>query len=678
MAKADAALTDPVVLAGRTAPSRVLFGPHETNLGQGRGISGRHVAYYARRSAGGVGVMVTETASVHDSDWPYERAPLAQDCAAGWAAVAEACQDNGTLVLAGLGHTGAQGSTAFSQQALWAPSRVADAASREMPVAMEQQDIELLVAGFVRGAKLAVDSGLAGVEIDAGVSALLRQFHSGLTNLREDAYGQDRLMLTRDILSALRHEVGDDVILSLRLSCDELAPWAGVTPELAVEQVRALAPLLDLLVVVQGGPFTASAYRPDAHAPEGHTIELCRQISEALDGALPVVLQGGVVKPEMAQSALDDGVADLVEMTRALIADADLVAKVRAGSAVTVRPCVRCNQTCRVRDNRNPVVTCIGDPRSGHETVDVDVEEATSEAHGHRVLVVGAGPAGLECSRVLATRGASVRVVDAADRPGGMLPVVAAGRQTFGDLRDWLESECDRLGVSVSLGSRLRPDDIRSALSSGESVVLATGSRETSPRYKADPGARVISATDLLRAASLGTLSDVMDPGARVLVHDPVGGPVGVAVVELLARHGHQVSIVTQDQIVGTGLSLSGDLADANSRLQQAGVVRVLSCVLREVTLEGGVVEERWTAEKRVIPADLIVDAGHRLAESELYNTLVGADALLRDELVRAGDCVAPRTVHEAILEGRRAALTVLSRAARSRSRTGVRLEVAR
>jgi mycofactocin system FadH/OYE family oxidoreductase 1 len=676
---AGTALTDHVVLAGRRAPSRVLFGPHETNLGQGRAISERHVAYYARRSAGGTGVLVTETASVHDTDWPYERAPLAQDCPPGWAAVAVACKDQGTLVLAGLGHTGAQGSTAFSQQALWAPSRVADAASREMPVAMEPHDIDLLVAGFVRAARLAVDSGLAGVEIDAGVGALLRQFHSGLTNLRDDSYGQDRLMLTREILSAVRDEIGRDVVLSLRLSCDELAPWAGVTPEMALEQVRVLAPLLDLLVVVQGGPFTASAYRPDAHAPAGHTIELCRQISVALDGALPVVLQGGVVDPDMAQSALDDGVADLVEMTRALIADADLVAKVRAGTAVTVRPCVRCNQTCRVRDNRNPVVTCIGDPRSGHETVDVDVEGTTShEAQGHRVLVVGAGPAGLECARVLAGRGASVRAVDAADRAGGMLPVVAAGRQTFGDLSDWLVSECNRLGVSVVLGSRLSLDDIRAALSTGQSVVLATGSRPSTPRYKIQDGANVVTATDLLHAASRGTLSEVVGPGSRVLVDDPVGGPVGVAVVELLARHGHQVSIVTQDQIVGTGLSLSGDLADANARLQRAGVVRVLSSVLREVTVDGAVIEQRWTREQRVIPTDLVVDAGHRLAEGQPYDALVDADASLRNELVRAGDCVAPRTVHEAILEGRRAALTVLSRVATSRSRTRVRLEAVR
>ena len=121
-------IVGPVPIRGRTAPSRVLFGPHPTNLARRREISDRHVAYYARRAAGGCGVIVTETASVHPSDWPYERAPLAVDAAAGWAAVAHACHP--ALVLAGLGHAGAQGSSAYGQQALWAPSRVADVASR--------------------------------------------------------------------------------------------------------------------------------------------------------------------------------------------------------------------------------------------------------------------------------------------------------------------------------------------------------------------------------------------------------------------------------------------------------------------------------------------------------------------------------------------------------------------
>src|SRR5271154_3903819 len=119
-----AGLVEPVSVAGRTAPSRVVFGPHETNLGRGRAISDRHVAYYEARAAGGAGIVVTETASVHPSDWPYERAPLA----------AEACQPPGALVRAGLGHCGSQGSSAYSQSVMWAPSRVADVVSREMPV----------------------------------------------------------------------------------------------------------------------------------------------------------------------------------------------------------------------------------------------------------------------------------------------------------------------------------------------------------------------------------------------------------------------------------------------------------------------------------------------------------------------------------------------------------------
>jgi 2,4-dienoyl-CoA reductase (NADPH2) len=271
-----------------------------------------------------------------------------------------------------------------------------------------------------------------------------------------------------------------------------------------------------------------------------------------------------------------------------------------------------------------------------------------------------------------------VQVVDADDRAGGMLPVVAAGRETFGGLGDWLVSECDRLGVDVTLGSRLGADDIREALASGESVVLATGSRPSPPRYTIEPGAQTITAADLLDAASRGTLSDVVAAGSRVLVHDPVGGPVGVAVVELLARQGHTVSIVTQDQIVGTGLSLSGDLADANTRLQQAGVVRILSSLLRAVTVDGALVEHRWTTEQQLVANDLVVDASHRLAEGRLWDALVGADTSLRDKLVRAGDCVAPRTVHEAVLEGRRAALTILARPAAPRSRSSDRLVVAR
>ena len=644
-------LTESVHLGGVDAPSRVLFGPHETNLARRRAISERQVAYYARRAAGGTGVIVTEAASVHVSDWPYERAPLAADCRNGWSDVAAACRPHGTVVLAGLGHTGLQGSSAFSQSALWAPSRVADAASRELPVPMEGADVTALIAGFASAAAAAVQAGLHGVEIDAGPFSLLRQFHSALTNKREDDYGTDRTRLTREVLAAVREWAGDHAVIGLRLCCDELAPWAGVTPEHAAAHIAEFAPLTDLIVVVQGGPFTTQLYRPTAHAPSGHTVELCRQMRATAAGAVPVVLQGGVVDPGQAQWALDDGVADLVEMTRAQIADAALVAKVRRGAAV--RPCVRCNQTCRVRDNRNPIVTCIGDPRSGHETEDPDVEAATLTPHGIRAaLVVGAGPAGLETARVLAAHGVRVRVVDRAARAGGVVPAAAGlpGHEPSGELAGWLTDECVRLGAQLDLGVGVDAGDVAAADAQGVAVVLATGSVDAPRDYPVAADAPVWSALALLSGATL--------PDGPVVVLDPIGGPVGVGVCELLQAAGRAVSVVTQDQIVGTQLSLTGDLADANARLLRAGVTRVLSSIVRGVDSTGVQIENRWTGDRTMVPAAAVIDCGHRLPEQALWSAL---PADIRRQVHRAGDCVAPRTVLEAVLEGRRVALALLA-----------------
>ena len=643
------ALTDPVDLGPRHAPSRVMFGPHETNLGRDRGISARHVAYYARRAAGGCGVIVTETASVHPSDWPYERAPLAAECGPGWAQVVTACRPHGALVLAGLGHAGMQGSSAFSQSALWAPSRVPDAGSRELPMEMADAEIDAVVDGFAAAATLAAGAGLDGVEINAGQHSLLRQFHSGLTNQRGDAYGQDRLLLTERVLRAARGALGGGRVLGLRLCCDEFAPWAGVTPELAAEQATRLARLVDYLVVVRGSIYSVSATRPDLHIAAESGMELCRQIRAAADGAVPVVLQGSVVDPGQAQWALDDGVADLVEMTRAQIADPDLVARCRSREAGQIRPCVLCNQACMVRDNRNPVITCIVEPRSGHELDDADT--AGADRSRRSVLVVGGGPAGMEAARVLALRGNLVRLAESGPALGGMLAVAALvhGRQRLGVAVDWWQRELRRLDVAVSLGHVVTPAELDQALGKGVRVVLATGSAPGPRDYHIAPGARVVEAADLIGLVNSGSLDRW--PAGRAVVFDPIGGPVGVGVAELLAANGRPTSIVTQDQIAGIQLALTGDLADANSRLQRAGVARELRSLLRAVTDDHVLLEDRWTGEQRAVDCAFTVHCGHRLPEQALY--------LHRPGTPRAGDCVAPRTVLEAVLEARRVALAV-------------------
>ena len=638
-------LSDPVTIGGRLAPSRVMFGPHVTNLGRGRRMSERHVAYYRERAEGGAGVVVTETASVHPSDWPYERAPLAEQCRPGWAAVADACHVHGTLVLAGLGHTGAQGSSAYSQSVLWAPSPVADVVSREMPAAMEGADIDALIDAFAVAASSAMAASLDGVEIDAGATSLLRQFHSGLTNHRHDAYGTDRLRVTTAVLAAVRTAVGADGVVALRLSCDELAPWAGVTPEQAAEQVAVLAELVDALVVVRGGPYSAWAYRPDAHTQAGFNTELCARMRQAASGRTAVVLQGSMVDPADAQAALDCEVADLVEMTRAQIADPRLVGLVRHDQVARLRPCILCNQSCQVRDNRNPLVSCVGEPRSGHETVEPD--PAGTDETGRDVLIVGAGVAGLECARVLAARGHRVRVRERCNRAGGVVAVAAVGpgRQRLAGLAAWLVRECAALGAVVDTGTEVTVDELDAARAAGVEVVLATGSRGRPPGVPMDGSCAVVDPVALLAAGA-----DSLDDGP-VLVHDPVGGPIGVGVAEWLAGAGLTVALVTPDQIVGTLLSLTGDLAEANSRLQRAGVHRYLRSLFRGTKDGHALLEDRWTGEEQAVPCASIIDCGPRLPEDFLYRGRPGT--------LRAGDCVAPRGILEAMLEGRRMALAV-------------------
>jgi mycofactocin system FadH/OYE family oxidoreductase 1 len=657
-------LTEPIVVGALEAPSRVVFGPHETNLARGRAISAAHVAYYARRAAGGAGVIMTETASVTDDDWPYERAPLAADCRSGWHSIASACRPHRTLLLAGLGHAGGQGSSAFSQRVMWAPSRVADAITREPPAELDQDGIESLVAAFSWAAVEAVSAGLNGVEIDSGAWSVLRQFQSGLTNQRPDGYGQDRLRLTREVVAAVRRAVGTDRVLALRISCDELAPWAGITPEQAVEAVAALAPGVDLLTVVKGGPYSTGAYRPDAHTPANFNTELCRSMREATGGATRVVLQGSVVDAAHADDAVIAGVADLVEMTRAQIAEPRLVALLRSGSAERIRPCLLCNQACRVRDNRNPIVSCVGEPASGHEVE--EPREPRRAPPGPRVMVVGAGPAGLECARFLAESGGQVAVCDRAPMAGGTprLAAVGPGRARIRLLSDWLEAECRRLGVEFFLETDVTVEDVRAARADGWEVVLATGSRPVPGRYSShgepqsgsevdEPGPKVIDGLQLLGSDGAGLTA------GPVVIDDPVGDQVAIGIAEWLAtREVGSITLVSPDPVAGTLLSLTGDLADANVRLQRAGVKRQLRS--RVSSVGAGLVEvvDVWTGERSQLPAALLVDCGHRLAADTLYRQLEDP------RLLRAGDCVAPRTLLPAVLEGRRAALQLLGRSA--------------
>jgi 2,4-dienoyl-CoA reductase (NADPH2) len=619
-------LLTPLTVGRRQAPNRVLFGPHVTNLGRGRALSDRHVAYYRRRAEGGCGTIVVEEASVHESDWPYERSPLASQCGDGWAAVVDACRPHGSLLIAALGHAGGQGSSAYSQRELWAPSRVPEVNSREVPKWMEADDIAAVVAGFGAATKVAIDAGCDGVEVNAGQHSLVRQFLSGLTNQRDDEWGADRALFARQVLAAVRGAAGDGVV-GLRFSGDELAPWAGITPEQAPAIAAGLTEWVDYVVVVRGAIFSVEKTRPDFHEPANFNVELCRSVRSALPPRVAVVLQGSVIDAAEAAQFVADGVADAVEMTRAQIADPDLVRKTAAGDAV--RPCIRCNQTCQVRDARNPIVTCVVEPTSGRETEDPDWYEPSPPRN---VTVVGAGPAGLECARVALTRGHHVRIIEQRGRVGGVAAIAGPGAAFV----DWLESECRRLGARIDLSTPFaltEPDD--------SVTVMCRGGQPGERTYEAGPDANIVDVVAFYDGASLPA-------EGPVVVHDPIGGPIAVAVAE---RLGSRAVLVTPDLIAGNELSRSGDLAPANVRLQQAGVRIEKRSILRAVHADDVEVDDRFTGARRRIDAVAVVDCGYRLPAEDSPTT--------GRRILRAGDCVAPRTIHEAVLEGRRAALAI-------------------
>ena len=627
-------LLAPVELGSRTAPNRVMFGPHVTNLGTDhRSIPDRLVAYYERRARGGTGTIVVEGASVHPSDWPYERAPLAERCGDGWADIVAACRPHGSLVIASLDHAGGQGSSAYSQAPLWAPSRVPEVNTREVPKWMEPDDIAAVTDGFAAATKVAVDADLDGVEINAGQHSLVRQFLSGLTNHRDDAWGQNRLLFATQVIEAVRSAAGDRVV-GMRLSCDELAPWAGITPEMAPEIAAALvAGGLDYLVVTRGSIFTIEKTRPDFHEPTGFNIELCRAVRDAVHAThpdVPVVVQGSMVDVGQAEWALggDDDPArcDAVEMTRAQIADPDLVAKLGADQQAQIRPCTRCNQTCQVRDARNPIVTCIGEPSSGRETEDPDWYVPT--AHPRDVVVVGAGPAGLEAARVAAIRGHRVMVVERDEHIGGLAAVAGPNEA----LVAWWRAEHERLGTDIRVGTATWDVDEHAV------VIQATGSRPGARPYDADDDAVVLEVADVRRGRA-----ELPDDGTVVLF-DPIGGPIAVALAEEL---GARAVLITQDNIAGNELSRTGDLAPANSRLARAGVTIERRTLVRAVRHGEVEVEDRYSGERRTIACAAVVDCGFRIPSEPI------------DGSIQIGDAIAPRTLHEAVLEARRAALAI-------------------
>ena len=649
---------EPVRIGPVTAPNRIYVPAHFVGL-----PPDEQGAYLGARARGGAGLVVVAGGFVHRSwampgimPWHREWIPEA-------AKIVGPVQAAGAPAIFQLVHPGVNITPPTASLdlwgPLWGPSDIASAAFRVAPKIVEQEDIEELVEGFATVAAHVQEAGGAGVELHAAHGYLLAAFLSPYWNRRGDSYGGDtrgRARLALDVGRAVRARCGDGFVIGLKINWDEYLGAAGTTPDeaLRVLDVAASAGLFDYFCLSHTDYHNNHRLIPPASsgmkAPLASGGAAARR---ALGGRVPVLVQGSVHDIGVAAEMVARGEADMVGMARAHIADPDLVAKARVGRAAETRRCVGANQGCWRRLYQP--VSCTVNPATGREA-QWDAA-CSSRGPSRKVLVVGGGPAGMKAAETAALLGHRVALWEKDAELGGQLR--AAARLPDWDnwraLIDDLAASLARLGVDVSLGRMADAASVRAF--GADMIVVATGAawetsgfstfrtdRDGIPR---DASAHVIDAE---RAASDPELC-----GARVAIVDDNGDYTAIGLARLLREAGREASLITLDARPGRTLDATNDFPWVYPRALAEGV-RVEASAFVERIEPGRVhLSDRWTGGARTIEADTVVFCMRRVARGGLHGDLKA----LGIPAVRVGDCLAPREVDDAILEGFRAALEI-------------------
>lgn len=620
-------------------PNRIVFGSHPTNFAKRNMLTDQHAAYYRERAKGGAGMIVLEEQLIHPSDLPYEKVPFGYEKAivAGYNKIAEAVYNYKTVVVAQLNHSGMQsdGSTAMNE--LWAPSRVPDVVSREVPKAMEEKDIREVIAGFARAAGHAVAGGLHGVEINAAQFSLIRQFMSALTNHRGDAYGGDlngRLRFCVEVLQAVRQAMGPGKILGIRLCGDEYAPWGGLTPDDAVEIARELEKLgvLDYITVAVGSLFSIQMSWATYYTGDGPAVEVAAKVKGAVK--LPVFAEGKIHRPEHAVALVEQGLVDGVYMNRALIADPELPAKLARDEADRVRGCLACNQGCQARRSMGKPLSC---PVNALVGVEAKTEKLKPTGMPKKVLVVGGGPGGMEAARVAAVRGHKVTLWEAGPDLGGQM-LLNTGNSEVSGVLDYWRRELTSLNVEVVLNTACQPADVLAA--APDTVVVATGSKNGTPAVKV---------ADCPQAPALEALKNPAGVGETVLFWDEIGDQLMARAIETLLAAGKKIYFVTADLFAGNKLASTMELGSWNQRIMSGPVEIFTISKIKAVKGAEAVIENKYSGESKTLTGiDTFVYNSWPKPDESLYLAL---KEQVR-EIYRVGDCLAPRGIGPAVREG--------------------------